>query len=197
MQFTVTVDQESTSSELSALSVFIHNVACLRGNAAPVPVPQEVVNNAPVQTVVVSPEVSTPAEEPTEAPKRKPRRTTAAQESETVQPADAPAEGSVEQAVVKMPEEVTSPAPTEVPTPVPTEPAVATPVVAAADVVEVEVPEGKVFTQPEVQMLASDAARRVGPDKVKGLIAEFGAARIADLSGDKLNQFAVRVQALA
>jgi hypothetical protein len=190
------VDQESTSSELSALSVFIHNVACLRN--AP-PSFAKVVEDAPIQTVVVPTEVSTPTEEPTETPKRTRRTKAVTQESEVVQPTEAPVDGVEERTAGAVSEEVTSPAPTEVPTPVPTEPAVATPVVAAADVVEVEVevPEGKVFTQPEVQMLASDAARRVGPDKVKGLIAEFGAARIADLSGDKLNQFAVRVQALA
>jgi len=182
MQFTVTVDLESSSSELSALSVFIHNLACLR-NAPPF---VEVVENAPIQTVVVSPEVSTPQEEPTEAPKRTRRAKAVMQESEVVQPADTPAEGGVEQAVVKMPEEATTTAPTEAPTPAPTEVANQAPL----ETSDVD------YTEAQVQMEASVVARRVGPAKVHQLISSYNAPRIAALTQEQRNDFMMKLRGL-
>jgi hypothetical protein len=58
--------------------------------------------------------------------------------------------------------------------------------------------DGKTYTHADVQKLAVDAARRFGPEKVKGLIAEYPhAAKIADLTAGDLPSFVAKLNTLA
>jgi hypothetical protein len=58
--------------------------------------------------------------------------------------------------------------------------------------------DGKTYTHADVQKLAVDAARRFGPEKVKGLIAEYPhATKIADLTSSDLPDFVAKLNALS
>lgn len=204
MQFTVTVDQESNSSELSALSAFIHNIACLRGNAVSA---KEVVHVEEVK--VVAPEESGQAAgddqvvEPVQTVRRT-RRTKAEVKAETAP--EKTEESADEIQAVNVVAEVPAQESVATESPVDTvaETASVDPVVvesapATTDVVESEAPQGepaRTYSQTEVQMIASEVARRIGPEKVKALIAEFKVERIAALSGDELNKFAERLKVM-
>jgi len=185
MQVQVTVDSNSTGTELNIAGDFLKQLAVARGvtpliavtpiAVAPIAVEQ------PVATAQVEPAVEAPAATVTRRRRTK-AEIEAAEQVGNEQPAptqDVTATVTTEEAPVPVVEEAVKESPSE-------------PVV---EQVPVDTGE-KQYSAGEIQLLASDAARRAGPDKVKALIANFGATRIAELKPEQLQSFAAKVQAL-
>lgn len=177
MNFTFVVGQDSDARELRALSGFINQVAAIRDGA-----------DVPALSAVAPVVEAAPVVEP--VVEKKTRRSKPQAEIQVQVQVD---EAAIQAVSVAAP--VVTPEPEVVAQP---EPEVE--VAAPAPEVEVATPapevEARVWTSAEVQSLASQVARRVGPEAVKKLISDSGATRIADFDQDSLQTFAAKLQAL-
>lgn len=181
MNISIHIDAESSAAELIALSNFskelaVGRVAHVASGSVQLTAPADPAELDEPETVVVA---------GTETPKRR-RRTkdelrvdaivAANAAAAAEQGAIAPGEPGNEQPASTQPAAVTDTGSAGTEPAATTAPATASP----SD-------DGKDYTEAEVQDLAGKVARTVGPEVVKGKIAELGAARIADLTQEQRN----------
>jgi len=195
MQLHIHIDEYSKPSELNVLAVFARELAISRGpqdSLGPLTAPTDPAELDEPEVVAVGGTV------PAETPKRR-RRTKAEMEADAAAAAQA-----------EVPEEPVGAEPGTVPepeasplaeTPAATQPApqpdTAQSETASTAPASASPSDGQQYTAADVQKMAVDAARRFGPEKVKGIIAEYpGATKIADLLPADLAGFVGKLQAL-
>ena len=212
MQLHIHIDSESNARELLALSNFTRELSAYRSGGSipngPLTAPVDPAELAEPETVVVGGTVQADPVQP-EAPKRR-RRTKAEMEAD----AAAAAAGGADAAAATLPEVPeepvgaepgTVPEPNATPlaeTPAATQPApqqdTAQSETASTAPASASPSDGQQYTAADVQKMAVDAARRFGPEKVKGIIAEYpGATKIADLLPADLASFVGKLNALS
>ena len=193
MKLSVKVDQSTSPAELIILAGTFESLALAReGHVVSVPAEDAGDDPTPGETVVVQvPNDAHSSGAGFDAPKRR-RRTKAEIEAAAapVEPEpEAPAPTEPEQAIPPGAPGNEQPAPTPAATATDTAPAQAPAEPAAATASPSEpAPAGKEYTEAEVQDLAGKVARSVGPEVVKGKIAELGASRIAELTQPQRNE---------
>lgn len=204
MQLHIQVDDRSTPEDLYALSVFARELATGRGQrdttVGPLTAPTDPAELIEPEVVVVGNATATDplAQVTPEAPKRR-RRTKAEMEADAAAAAqpEVPEEPvGAEPATVPEPEAtplVETPAATQ---PAP-QPDTARSETASTAPASASPSDDQQYTAADVQKMAVDAARRFGPEKVKGIIAEYpGATKIADLLPADLAGFVGKLNAL-
>ena len=212
MQLHIHIDEYSKVGELNALAVFARELATSRGlkdSVGPLTAPLDPAELEEPEIVVAGGTV------PAEAPKRR-RRTKAEMEAAAAAQAGdnvglATNEAAAAATLPEVPEEPVGAEPGTVPepnatplaeTPAATQPApqqdTAQSETASTAPASASPSDGQQYTAADVQKMAVDAARRFGPEKVKGIIAEYpGATKIADLLPADLAGFVGKLNALS
>jgi len=206
MQLHIQVDERTSPEDLHALSVFARELSAYRSGGAiptgPLTAPPDEAELGEPEIVVVGGTAPAEIQTTAEAPKRR-RRTKAEMEADAAAAAAATLPEVPEEPVGAEPGTVPEPNATPLAeTPAATQPApqqdTAQSETASTAPASASPSDGQQYTAADVQKMAVDAARRFGPEKVKGIIAEYpGATKIADLLPADLAGFVGKLNALS